>query len=281
MNVAGRLRLLRKPAFQRNVAILKSYGGHKYKLVRCSCVRTRGVELPEGHYTAKGTVNNEKLSNNIIRARSKIQEYVLCNPFDFFCTFTIDPAKYDSFHLKEYHKSLTQWIRDYNKKYGLHIQYIFIPEKHESGAWHEHGFIMGLPLDHLTPFTLDEKLPYHIRGKIQRGEPIYNWLPYARKFGFVDIEPIRSRERAASYVTKYVTKDLERSVTDIGAHLFYCSKGLQRAMELKRGTTAYDFPPDFENKYCKVNWFDGRRNSTTEMELLIVSEKERTIHNDT
>lgn len=61
MNCLARLR---KPLYVCNVAILKLYDGVLYKLTCSSCVRNKGVEdhrpRPE-----KGTVNDEKLSNNI------------------------------------------------------------------------------------------------------------------------------------------------------------------------------------------------------------------------
>ena len=31
-----------------------------------------------------------KLDNNLIRARTMVKDYILCNPFDYFCTFTFD-----------------------------------------------------------------------------------------------------------------------------------------------------------------------------------------------
>lgn len=80
----SRLAPLRVAPFERNVAFLKSYDGQAYKLTRCNCVRRKGVELPKGIYFEKGTVNDEKLSSNISRARSTVHELVLCNPFDLF-----------------------------------------------------------------------------------------------------------------------------------------------------------------------------------------------------
>lgn len=270
--VSARLRMLRKPAYERNVAILKDYGGRKYKLIRSSCVRTKGIELPKDNYTPKGTVNDSKLANNISRSKSKVYEYAMCNDFTLFCTLTIDQKKVgDRYSLKAYHRALAQWIRDYNKKYDCHIRFLLIPEQHKDGAWHMHGLMMGLPLEHLTPFALAEKLPPYIRGKLKKGEMVYNWLPYAKKFGYVDIEPLRSREAAAKYITKYITKDMARSVSELGAHLYYSSQGLATAKTLKRGNMACDLAPDYEGDYCKVNWFDGSED-VDRLKSLVVTE---------
>ena len=264
---------LRKPLYLRDVAILKSYDGVSYKLTRSSCIRNKGVE-DDRPRSQKGTVNDEKLSNNIIRARNKVREYGYCNPWDYFVTMTINRAFFDRYNLKAFKKVLSQWIRDYNKKHETNVKYLLIPEKHKNGAWHLHGFIMGLPADHLVPFTLNQKLPTYILDKLKNGESIYNWPAYAEKFGFIDVEPIHSRKKATSYITKYITKDLEDSVSELGAHLYYCSQGLQCAKEVKRGVMAATITPDFENDFCKVNWFDGATNTAEELSSLISNSKD-------
>lgn len=269
---------LRKPLYVRDLAILKSFDGLKYKLTRSSCVRNKGVEDDRPH-PQKGTVNEEKLSNNIIRARNKVREYGYCNDWEYFVTMTINRYFYDRYDLKSFKKVLFQWIRDYNKKHGTNIKYLLVPEKHKDGAWHLHGFIMGLPAEHLVPFTFDQKLPSYIRNKVKDGEPIYNWPAYAEKFGFIDVEPVHSRERATSYVTKYITKYLEDSVSELGAHLYYCSKGLKRAQEMKRGVMAATITPDFENDFCKVNWFDGASKTAEELCSFISNSKD-SIHQE-
>lgn len=260
---------LRKPLYVHNLAILKKYGDTAFKLTQSRCVRNKGVESPEKHYVPKGSVNEEKLDSNIARARSKVREYGLCNPWKYFPTFTIDPQKFDRYDLQKYHKAMAHWVRDYNRKYGTSIRYLIIPEQHKDGAWHEHGFLMGLPLDHLRPFTLGEKLPKYILDKLQSGQLVYDWPAYREKFGWVIIEPIRDLQRAVSYITKYITKDLAQSVSELGAHLYYCSQGLARSQEVKRGPMAATIEPDFENDFCKVNWFDSSFYSIDQLASLI------------
>jgi len=197
--------------------------------------------------------NDIKLLNNLTRAKSKILELALCNKFDFFATFTINRNKHNRYDLEGYHKKFSQFIRDYNKKYDLKIKYLLVPEKHKDGAWHEHGFFMGLPVDHLTKFELSQKLPKYLRSNLMNGEDIYNWLPYMNKFGFCDFEPIKSHERASYYVLKYITKDLQRSVSKLGGHLYYASQGLQRAEVIAKGDYNGNLIFDFENDFCKCN----------------------------
>lgn len=197
--------------------------------------------------------NDIKLLNNLTRAKTQILELALCNEWEYFITLTINRDKHNRYDLDAYHKKLGQFIRDYNKKYGLNIKYLLVPEKHKDGAWHEHGFIMGLPKEHLEAFTLSQKLPNYLRKKLKEGEEIYNWVPYMKKFGFCDLEPIKNHQGASYYVLKYITKDLQRSVSKLGGHLFRASKGLKKAVVVAKGEYNGHLVFDFENDFCKCN----------------------------
>lgn len=244
--------------YKHDVVVLKDYGGRGCKMVIFKTLRTKGFEDVER--SQKGSVNEEKLDQNICRARSEIFELAYCNDWQYFTTFTIDPQKFGRYDLEKYHKSFTQWLRNYNKKFGTQIKYLTIPEQHKDGAWHEHGFIMGLPPEHLRLFDAEhEKLPKYIRDKLLSGCPVYDFPAYREKFGFCDFEPIRSLEGVSKYVTKYIAKDLAKSVTASGAHLFYHSIGLSKATVIKKGTlSATQNAPawDYENDWVKVKWYN-------------------------
>lgn len=216
-------------------------------------VRQSGYEINKIRIVG---VNNEKLKSNIIRAKSKVFEYAYCNEFDYFVTLTIDPRKYDRSDLKGYYKDFTQFLRDYRKKHKVSIQYLFIPELHEDGkSWHMHGLIKGIDEVHLKQFTLDDNIPLKLKKLIKKGQLIYNWEHYAKKFGYVSLGKIRSQEAVCKYITKYINKALANTIKELNAHLYYCSKGLEKAVEIKRGTlSAKSIPWDFENDYVKVAW---------------------------
>ena len=58
---------------------------------------------------------------------------------------------------------------------------------------------------------------------------------------------------------KYITKNLENCVKEVGAHMYYCSRGLKRAVEIKRGVLKVrDAPWDYENDWVKIKWLDGK-----------------------
>ena len=204
--------------------------------------------------------NKSKLANNLCRSKSTIYELAVCNDWDFFCTFTIDKEKYDRYNLQAFYKDFTQKIRDLNKKYSTKINYLLVPEKHKDGAWHLHGFISGLPERELREFNKNEYLPLYIIDKIINNNPVYSWITYEKKFGFCDLEPVKDIYKASAYITKYVSKSLCETITELNAHTYYASKGLKRAEEITLGflDNALDEPLeyDFQNDYVKVKWMD-------------------------
>lgn len=247
--------------YQHDVAILKNYNG-KYKLTLHKTLKTKGLEI-DRHYSPKGTVNDEKLDVNIIRAKSRIVELVLCNDWEWFFTITLDPKKYDRYDLEKFKKDFGQFVRDQRKKIKADIKYLVVPEEHSDGGWHMHGFLMGLNPSELRLFSLKEKLPYYILDKLKKGQEVYEWMAYRKKFGFNDFEKIHNQTAAAFYVTKYITKDLARTVKESGAHLYYCSQGLRRSEEVKRGSLSPSSSVSwqYENDYIATTWLDDSVDS--------------------
>ena len=270
--------------------------GNSYKLIKCNSVRKKGYETLDsktdliidrvcrrngyhlniytniekithidyssagrGYDKVKEYSEDVKLKNNICRARNKILEYVLCNDFVFFVTFTLDPKKYDRNNLKLFIKHLGYFIQDYNRRKNANIKYLLIPEQHEDGCWHMHGFIMGLPYDRLELFDLhgDRALPPYIVKKLRNNELLYYFPEYEKRFGYNIFEPIRNKKASVLYMCKYLTKDLSRNVTQLGGHLYYCSKGLKKAEIVKEGQFLdSDFHFDFQNDYGGQSFYD-------------------------
>lgn len=205
-------------------------------------------------YTPKGKANQKKLKNNVQRAKNTVLEKALCNDWTWFVTLTLDKAKYQRDNLSVFQKDLSQWIRDYRKKYrkqnpAFDVKYLFIPELHADGKnWHMHGLLSELPWDDLEP--------HPVRSLSEKG--YLNWAPYQKKFGFCSLGAIRDNTRTALYITKYITKDLARSVTDLDANLYYCSTGLNKAEVVSKGklTKAVDFSLDFEGAWCSQQFVD-------------------------
>lgn len=251
---------LKDRAYNYDQTLFKVFGegkDKKIKLVRMNYLKTNGIELDDIEYV-RGTVNENKINESILRSKSKIFELAFCNPWDWFFTGTINPNKQDRTDLELFHKQLTQWLRDYNKKYKLNIKFLFVPEKHKDGkSWHIHGFIYGLPVEHLVQFQVGDKMGKGLADKVMQGDIVYNWQAYFNRFGFCDLEPIRNHEAVSKYVTKYINKELANSVTELNAHTYYHSRGLKFAELIKKGTMIWeDIAPTYENDYCSVVWLD-------------------------
>lgn len=251
---------LRDLKYKHDQTILKVYGygdNKKIKVIHMNWLRTAGVEDDEEYRAPKGSVHDSKLEKNIQRAKNNIFEYAFCNPWDWFFTGTLDPQKYDRTNLDKFHKDLTQWLRDYSKQYNVKIKFLLVPEQHSDGiSWHIHGFLRGLPKEHLKQFVVGDVMGKALAEKVKKGDLVYNWLPYAKKFGFCDLEPIRNAEAVSKYMTKYINKNLASSVKDLNAHLYYHSRGLNRAETIKIGVMASPITPTYENEYCSVAWLD-------------------------
>lgn len=207
------------------------------------------------HHPRKQTPD-EKLQANIRRAARQIEAYALCNPWDWFGTFTLNPKYRDRGDLDTFRKDFMQMLRDCRKKYG-DIEALLVPELHKSGdAWHIHGLLWGVPLEALRLFTLKEKLPTYIRDKLKAGQLVYDWQQYRESFGWVDIEPIKNRDAAARYITKYITKSTEDSTAkaiESGKHLYYATRGLRLPERIETENTPGGVPEVFPGGLVEGN----------------------------
>ena len=197
----------------------------------------------------EGDGSAERLRESISRSKAAVLELALCNDWEWFITLTLDKAKRDRNDLAEYKRALSQWLRNYRRLRGAKVQYLLVPEAHKDGAWHIHGLLRGLPESHLTKFDP----AVHPLRLCERG--FLNWPAYADKFGFCSLDRIKDRLACARYITKYVCKDLAHRA-DYGKHLYLCSQGLNRAVELARGSVwmSRAVEPDYSNDYVGIEW---------------------------
>ena len=250
-----------------NCSFLKKYCENKYKLVTLRSVKVGGYEeeknvLYEVENKNSRDVNEEKLSNNISRAKSKIYEYALCNDFEYFVTLTLNKNKIDRSNIDNFIKKLSQYIRDTRKSTGQKIQYILIPEKHKDGKnWHIHGLMKGLK--DLRKYDISENIPKRMKDKIKKYREenlnLYEWEGYSKRFGFNCIEPIRNKDACSKYITKYVSKNLDNDmgITEKNKKKYYVSRGLKTAKNIAKGVIPIEnIFYDFENEYCKIKWLN-------------------------
>ncbi|WP_195539246.1 rolling circle replication-associated protein [Eubacterium maltosivorans] len=232
----------------KNAVQIKKFADY-YKITVCKNI-TKGMKTTR--HTPKGKAGNtEKLSQSISRSRKQVLEKALCNEWHWFVTLTLDPKRYERDNLKIFIKDLGQFIRDYRKKHtAFQIKYLLIPELHADGKnWHMHGLLSELPWDDIEP--------HPVRELSEKG--YFNWAAYEKKFGFNSMGAIRDPVKCSLYITKYITKDLDRSVTALNQKLYYSSRGLKTAEVVEQGrlTEPLDFHMDFEGLYSKSQFVDS------------------------
>lgn len=262
-----RTRISETELYDYNKGFLYRYNDTTSKLTVCAKVRKPGYELADGcrKYTPKGEAGNEeKLPSNVRRAKAKVFELALCNTFDHFVTLTFSPDKVADRHdLDALMKSFAKWLNNYGyRRAGSPLRYLLIPEPHEDGAWHLHGLISGIPTADLHRFELSEHLPQHILNELEKGHDIYQWTAYDRKYGFCTLSPIRDPEAVSKYITKYITKELDSSIKELNAHMYYRSHGLQEKELLYSEADCFINDPDYTGEYCQI------KNATDPTELL-------------
>ena len=222
-----------------------------------------------------------KSFNTVKRARETIFEYASCNDFDYFMTLTIDDKKQEhSKSLDELYPIISQWFRDYKKKHK-DFTYLLVPEPHkkedEDGLkrWHFHGLVKGIPKEDLIQFSEEHKGSKYINKRVKKGDVLYDWKNWYKRFGFNDIEPIKDKKAVEKYITKYVVKELGQNIKKPNSHLYYCSKGLKKAQIIAKGT--YSFKVDADDKdffdyvgdYCSCKTVENLAELEQLKEILI------------
>ena len=169
------------------------------------------------------------------KIKTKIKDYILCNDFDYFWTLTFDSDRYN--YAVAFEK-MCKWLEKMRNKYGK-FNYIMIPELHKDGAIHFHGVTGGL-----NAVVRDS-------GVKHKGVKVYNCIDW--QHGFTTLTRVRSKEKTATYVTKYVTKEMQNSIVGKGKKKYWCSRGLRLpAVTYTNLNLGIDLIPDYKNDVCSI-----------------------------
>lgn len=196
------------------------------------------------------TSEDGKFWSALCRAKTTVRDVALCNKWDYFVTLTFNRLWWDRYDLQERCREFFQWIQNQNKK-GSNIRYLLVPEFHEDGAVHFHGFISGIKSAPQLPGT-----PVSV-GKKSDGSRYECWPEYSLRYGFSTLEPIRDPIAVGFYVSKYITKTLARSASGVGVHTYYLSKGLDRSSvvgEVYHENWALDKICKFQSPYYNIGF---------------------------
>lgn len=205
-----------------------SYTEQIYKIVKFKSTAPSGYKSDKENHLSY----DQKLDSSLSRSRRVVLELALCNDWKYFCTFTIAKENYDRKDLSLWHKDFSQWLRDQRKKclklgIDIDIQYVLVPEQHKDGSWHMHGLFSDITPLLVSFYKLDKygyDVPYHLVD-----DGYYCWFDYWVKFGYCSLAPIKDLVSCGFYITKYISKSMQKDCVDVGLHLYYPSRGLKRS----------------------------------------------------
>lgn len=181
-----------------------------------------GYSLPpkaEQEEEEKQSVPDKERSQRVSRSRAVQAVYDIClsNVWTWFLTLTFDPERVDSFDYDICIDAIHLFCR---MLYKRGIQYVIVPEQHESGRWHFHGLL----------FDVGRCLPvsqsYDKRGRPRldaQGRQVYNCPIY--DYGFSTVTQVGDSAKASGYLCKYISKSL---TVPEGRKRYFASRGLNR-----------------------------------------------------
>lgn len=220
------------------------YGDGRLEITAYHCPRIRHMGERQSVSAKKPALSDEaqqeRTRRQLYAIRRRIKGYALANDFKWFATLTFDPKKINSLDYNTAKAALLKWCRRIRDRYEK-FDYLLIPELHKSGAVHFHGLLGDIPAcfsESVNPKT----------GKpiIRHGRQAYNLADWG--YGFSDCEMIETPERAASYITKYITAALLTDKEMYNKKRYFNSQGLRKptvTFEMRDNAELSRFTPNF------------------------------------
>lgn len=179
-----------------------------------------------GEKTKKGKSMNPDKSNlqSLLRTKTTIRDVILCNHFDLFTTFTFKNHR-DNIDICK--ARMQEWLKSQQKIHGK-FYYLIVPEFHKDGkSIHFHALLQGYK-GKLTPaknpknnnllYTPGKHLIFNLKG----------WRNGFSTASIIDYDDEDSTAKVASYVTKYITKDMPKF---FGKKRYWVSQQLLRPVK--------------------------------------------------
>lgn len=196
-----------------------------------------------------------RLESSLSRSRRHIRDLVLCNPFEYFCTFTFNGKVVDRYDYVACQKKLRKFFNHFRSRYAPDFVYLIVPDFHKDGAVHFHGLCSGFPDGELVVPEIVFKRVGDELQQVPNTKGYMDWPRYSQRFGFFNCSRIKSLDRCAFYICKYIVKDL--NVVGSSRHVYMASLGLKRPeLVFDQDDMPVLFKPSFENDYCLVGYTD-------------------------
>lgn len=191
----------------------------------------------------------KRFDSSYSRSRRMVLQYAVCNRWDYFITITVSPERFNRYDLKSVYNVLYQFFKFYRSFLSPNFRFLLIPELHEDGAWHFHGFVAGVLPSHLSEFVRG----IHPQKLIDKG--YLNWPLVSDLIGYVSLGKLKNPVAAAFYVVKYITK--QHANDSFYEHLYYCSRGLSKAapvVDFYAENAALEQYLTCNTDFCSVGW---------------------------
>lgn len=213
---------------------ITDYGDHR-KIVKRATNRTKppsGYKLSADEISARLAARRnstktaeQKAMEQMPRIRRKLFDLAMTNDFYWFGTLTLDQKKVKSrSDYQEVKRTFNMWNATQRKNRGK-FDFIAVPEFHKDGAIHFHTLQGDSNLDFVHAVNNKKSSKYYGQPLVRNGREIFNLTNW--KYGHSDFEKIESREAAANYCTKYMTKGLMTNPIMDGKPKYFRSRGLR------------------------------------------------------
>lgn len=138
---------------------------------------------------------SDNIRRSFRRAQSRCFDLIMSNPqLDAFVTLTFSPENVDRYDYGQIIKKLNIWLDNRVRRHGL--CYILVPELHQDGAIHFHGFM---------PF---KTLNTTYSGVMHNRKKVYNITDFG--FGYNTAKRITGKDSSVK-TSKYIWKYMEKS----------------------------------------------------------------------
>lgn len=208
-----------------NVRIYEYYGGYQIRMYNQlvhfddSVPFVKEISFDSDAKSSDVRTNEDsEHSDSSSRARTiqQLYEITRANKWEYFLTLTFDRKKLDSSNYDLLVQKVSKWLNNLRSRYAPDLKYVLVPELHKDGThYHFHGLLSNIGNVSLVS-----------SGVFKKGIEIYNLNNW--KYGFSTVSKVQDNNKVASYITKYITKDL-CCVTKYKRR-YWCSKNCQRAV---------------------------------------------------
>lgn len=225
------------------------------------------------------TNNNRSEQVSINRSIQTIYKYAQANQWEYFVTLTFRrDSNVDVYNYSECVKKLTAWLHNQRRKCP-DLKYLFVPEMHKDGAFHFHGLIAncaGLTFSDSGRVAIGNKA-YKRTKENQHFPTIYNMDNW--KYGWSTATAVVSSCKSASYICKYITKDLIQSIgkrrrfypsnnldLPVESDHFFDMDSLESLIESFGDALDYSKTQDIPEAHQRIRYYTVMQNPQNEMD---------------